>query len=191
MASAAQVPELQMLDELAAGLEKRPAVDPEAQQRVQRTGGPVHSIDNPSELPADQIEQMLGVTEAEKTKIVETITSYRGQWAPDRILRFANWQKNGMFYKGQQILAWDPETQTYFDAVAWFRQQGKAAAGQEIGAEKYQNNITQMLGTGFVGTMSRGIPPTVIRPANAQVLADVTTAKAAQDAITIIERENH
>jgi hypothetical protein len=152
---------------------------------------PVSSVDHPQTTPPEQIQQQLGLTDDEKNKLVQTITEYRTQWAPDRILRFANWQKNGMFYRGQQILAWDPQSQNYFDAVAWFRQQGKAAAGQEIGAEKYINNITQMLGTGFVGTMSRGIPPTVIRPENAQILADVTTAKAAQDAITIIERMNH
>lgn len=149
------------------------------------------SVDNPMTTSPDEQQEMLGITEDEKTKLVDTITAYRTGWAPDRILRFANWQKNGMFYRGQQILAWDPQSQNYFDAVAWFRQEGKAAAGQEIGAEKYINNITQMLGTGFVGTMSRGVPPTVIRPENAQILADVTTAKAAQDAITIIERMNH
>lgn len=152
---------------------------------------PAFSVDNPMTTQPEEKQAMLGVSEDDKTKLVDTITAYRTQWAPDRLLRFATWQKNGMFYRGQQIVAWDPQSQNYFDAVAWFRQEGKAAAGQEVGAEKYINNITQMLGTGFVGTMSRGVPPTVIRPANAQVLADVTTAKAAQDAITIIERENH
>jgi len=165
----------QMIDAATAPNEKQPAI----------------STDNPLTMPPEEQQAMLGVTPEDKDKLVQTITAYRTQWAPDRILRFATWQKNGMFYRGTQIVAWDPQSQNYFDAVAWFRQEGKAAAGQEIGAEKYINNITQMLGTGFVGTMSRGVPPTVIRPANAQVLADVTTAKAAQDAITIIERENH
>lgn len=152
---------------------------------------PAYTVDNPMTTPPEEMEAMLGISADDKAKLIETVTQYRTQWAPDRILRFAQWQKAGMFYRGQQIIAWDPQSQNYFDAVAWFRQEGKAAAGQEIGAEKYINNITQMLGTGFVGTMSRGIPPTVIRPENAQILADVTTAKAAQDAVTIIERVNH
>lgn len=152
---------------------------------------PAFSIDNPQTTPADEQIASQGFTDSDKEKAVATITAYRTQWAPNRILQFANWQLNSMFYKGQQIVAWDPQSQNYFDCVAWFRQEGKAAAGQEIGSENYINNITQMLGTGFVATMSRGIPPTVIRPENAQILADVTTAKAAQDAISIIERMNH
>jgi hypothetical protein len=152
---------------------------------------PAYSIDNPQTTPPDEKQAMEGFNEDDKEKLVQTVTAYRTQWAPDRILRFANWQLNGMFYRGQQIVAWDPQSQNYFDCVAWFRQEGKAAAGQEIGSENYINNITQMLGTGFVATMSRGIPPTVIRPENAQILADVTTAKASQDAISIIERMNH
>lgn len=152
---------------------------------------PAYSTDNPSTVTGDQQIASQGITEDDKQKFIDIITAYRTQWAPDRLMRFANWQKNGMYYRGQQIIEWDYQSNTYIDVIAWFRQEGKAAAGQEIGAEKYINNITQMLGTGFVGTMSRGIPPTVIRPENAQILADVTTAKAAQDAITIIERMNH
>jgi hypothetical protein len=152
---------------------------------------PAYSTDNPSTVTGDQQIASQGITEDDKQKFIDIITAYRTQWAPDRLMRFANWQKNGMYYRGQQIIEWDYQSNTYIDVIAWFRQEGKAAAGQEIGAEKYINNITQMLGTGFVATMSRGIPPTVIRPENAQILADVTTAKAAQDAITIIERMNH
>jgi hypothetical protein len=152
---------------------------------------PSFSTDNPQTTPPEEQLAAQGVKEDDKQKFVDIITAYRTQWAPDRLMRFANWQKNGMYYRGQQIIEWDYQSNTYIDVIAWFRQEGKAAAGQEIGAEKYINNITQMLGTGFVGTMSRGIPPTVIRPENAQILADVTTAKAAQDAIAIIERMNH
>lgn len=153
--------------------------------------GPAFSADNPLTVTGEEQTANQGIPEDDKKKFVEVITAYRTQWAPDRLMRFAQWQKNGMFYRGQQIVEWDYSSNNYVDVVAWFRQEGKAAAGQEIGAEKYINNITQMLGTGFVGTMSRGIPPTVIRPENAQILADVTTAKAAQDAVTIIERMNH
>src|ERR1035441_8822756 len=56
--------------------------------------------------------------------------------------------------------------------------------------DRFKNNITKMLGTAFVGTMSRSVPPTVIKPENAEIEADVTTAKAAGEAISIIERMN-
>jgi hypothetical protein len=152
---------------------------------------PEFGVDNPQKTDPREQELEWGVDEEDRRKLIDTVTMYRSQWAPDRLLRFPQWMKNAMFYRGQQILAWDPNSRTYFDALAWFRQEGKAAEGQDLGLEKYVNNITQMLGTGFVGTMSRGIPPTVIRPESAENLADVTTAKASQQAISIIERMNH
>lgn len=123
--------------------------------------------------------------------MVATITAYRSEWAPDRLMRVAQWMKNVLMYRGQQIIAWDPGSNTYFDALAYWRREGSPKQdGSEDGLEKYINNITQMLGDSFIGTMSRGIPPTIIQPENAEILADVTTAKAAQQAISIIERVN-
>jgi hypothetical protein len=98
--------------------------------------------------------------------------------------------RNELMFRGSQLLGWDPGNQTYFDAYAWYRQNSSEQDGEDTYLEKYGNNITQMLEGGFVGTMSRGVPPTVVKPENAEILADVTTAKAASEAISIIERMN-
>ena len=150
-----------------------------------------HSADNPQKLTAEQQEQQLQFPEGYKDKMVETITSYRTGWAPDRLLRLPDWMRNILMFRGRQALAWDPGSNTYFDLVAWYRGSGKQQEGESEYLEQYGNNITQMLEAGFVGTMSRGVPPTLVRPENAEILADVTTAKAAQEAISIIERMNN
>jgi hypothetical protein len=149
-----------------------------------------YTPDNPQLVDSQQEIQSLGISEEDQNRLVETITAYRTQWAQDRLLRIPIWMKNILMYRGKQVLGWDPAQQTYFDALAWYRQSGNQQDGDDTYLEKYINNITQMLGTAFVGTMSRGVPPTVVRPENAEILADVTTAKAAQEAISIIERMN-
>jgi len=146
--------------------------------------------DNPQTESIDQQQQQLQIPDAYKDLMVRTITIYREQWAPDRLLRLPQWMKNVLMFRGQQILGWDQGSGTYFDALAWWRKEGKQQDGADTYLEKYINNITQMLETAFVGTMSRGVPPTIVRPENAEILADVTTAKAAQEAIAIIERMN-
>lgn len=145
--------------------------------------------DNPQTETIEQQQQKLQIPDKYKQLMVETITAYRSQWAPERLQRVPLWMKNVLMYRGQQWLGWDPGQNTYFDALAWWRKEGKTD-GADTYLEKYINNITQMLGDSFIGTMSRGIPPTIVQPENAEILADVTTAKAAQEAISIIERIN-
>ena len=149
-----------------------------------------HTPDNPQTKTIEQQEMSLGIPKKWKDKMVETITAYRTGWAPDRLLRIPLWMRNVLMFRGSQLLGWDPGNNTYFDAYAWYRQNAREQEGEDTYLEKYGNNITQMLEAGFVGTMSRGVPPTVVRPENAEILADVTTAKAAGQAISIIERMN-
>lgn len=157
------------------------------QQNVDIAFGP----DNPNPITADQQKQQFGLPEGYAEKIRLTIQSYRDGWGPDRLLRIPNWMRNVLMFRGSQLLGWDPGSNTYFDALSWYRTEGrKEGDGDDTYMEKYANNITQMLESGFVGTMSRGVPPTLVRPENAEILADVTTAKAAQEAISIIERMN-
>lgn len=147
------------------------------------------SPENPQTKTPDQNLADQQVPQEMKDLMVETITKYRSEWAPERLQRFPLYMKNVLMYRGQQTLAWDSGQNTYFDALAYWRSNPKQD-GQDTYIERYQNNITQMLGDSFVGTMSRGIPPTIVQPQNAEELADVVTAQAGQEAISIIERLN-
>jgi hypothetical protein len=164
-------------------------VEGPAEQEQYDLGTPDSTPDNPQQESATEQVQEQGITDDDKTAIVQLITSYRQQWTTDRLLRFPQWLKNTQMYKGIQVLGWDPGNNTYFDALAWYRQNGDSNADDTY-LEKYINNITEMFGGAYIAALSRGVPPTVVRPENAENLADTTTAKAAQQAVGIIERLN-
>src|SRR5208283_4176927 len=130
------------------------------------------------------------ISKPDLDRLVTIITNYRTGWAPHRLLHLSNWMRNQLFYRGHQILGWDQSQAVWYDALALYMQSGQQQEGEDTYLQNFQNNVTKMLGLAFIGTMSRSVPPTVIRPENAEVLEDTTTAKAAQEAISIIERMN-
>ena len=148
-----------------------------------------HGPDNPQLETPEQQEQELQFPKGYKEKMVETITTYRTGWAPNRLLHFPRWTRNVLMFRGSQLIEYDPSGNTYVDVLAWNRQNGKAEA-EDTYLEKYGNNITQMLEGGFSSVIAGEVPSVIVKPENAEVLADVTTAKASQEAISIIERMN-
>ena len=149
-----------------------------------------HGPDNPQTETPEQQEQEFQFPEGYKAKMVETITTYRSGWAPDRLLRIPGWMRNVLMFRGSQLIEYDPGSNTYVDVLAWNRQNGKAEA-EDTYLEKYGNNITQMLEGGFSSVIAGAVPSVIVKPENAEILADVTTAKASQEAISIIERMNN
>ena len=144
---------------------------------------------NPLRGDTQDQDPQSGLNRDEKQRIVtEIVAPIRNQWATDRIMRMPNWLKNTEYDKGKQILGWDPISRTYFDAVAWYRQNNQETDYSYL--EKYVNNITQTCRRNFQSAVARAVPPIVVRPENADNLADMTTAKAAQEAVTIIEEAN-
>ena len=144
---------------------------------------------NPSRDDKATQVQKSGLTNEEQERIVsEIIQPIRTTWSTDRIMRMPNWLKNTEYDKGKQILGWDPITRTYFDAVAYCRQNNQQSDYSYL--EKYVNNITQTCRRNFTAAVARAVPPVVVRPENAENLADMTTAKAAQEAVSIVEEAN-
>ena len=148
-----------------------------------------HGPDNPQMETAQQQEQKLQFPEGYEAKLVETITTYRTGWAPDRLLRIPGWMRNVLMFRGSQLIEYDPASNSYVDVLAYNRQNGKASA-EDTYLEKYSNNITQMLKGGFSAVIAGEVPSVIVKPENAEILANVTTAKASQEAISIIERMN-
>lgn len=144
---------------------------------------------NPQRGTQEQRQRLSGLTEEDENLIVSGIIQpYRNQWSTDRIMRMPSWLKAMEFDKGHQVLGWDPISRTYFDAIAYSRQNNQETDYTYL--EKYVNNITQTVRRNFTAAVARAVPPVVIRPENAENLADMTTAKAAQEAIGIIEEAN-
>jgi hypothetical protein len=126
----------------------------------------------------------------DRDMLVQLITTYRTGWAPDRLLRIPDWTRNILFRRGRQTLAWDPQNNCYFDYLDWYRSSGQMQDGDDDRLERFVNNITKKACTGFVATVSRGVPPTAVSPEDAEIEADLATARFGQQAISIIEREN-
>jgi hypothetical protein len=158
-------------------------------------GGPASkvtsvSMENPqTQTPEDQWMQ-LNLSQDDINQTVQIVTTYRNQWVTDRLERQRIWGKNVLMYRGIQVLDWHQEQGTWVDTLAWYRGSDKVRDGEATDLERYIHPLTLMLGQAFIGNMSREVPLTVVRPQDARVLADITTAQAAQDAIGIIERRN-
>jgi hypothetical protein len=131
-----------------------------------------------------------GVTEEDKNELVATISHLRSGWMQDRMERIRVWMLTVMMEKGIQWVGWDQTGNCWFDALAEIRNNGLVEDGESVELEKWMNNITLMFKQIFVGNLTRAIPKSVVRPANAEKPKDSQTAKAAQDLISILDRKN-
>jgi ribosomal protein L37AE/L43A len=156
-------------------------------QKVAQVGG-----QNPmTTAPDEQSYFSTGnVSEEDKKLLVETISEYRDSWAQDRLERIRQWSENIFYWRGIQVIRWDTATNCWYDALAWARSNNQDT-GEDTDLERWINPLTLMFCNVFTGTMSRAVPKTVIKPCDADPsLKDTVTAKAAGDAIRIIERKN-
>ena len=149
------------------------------------------SPENPQRVPPEQQWMQLDISEEDINTTVNIVSMYRNQWSMDRLLRERVWMKNVLMYRNIQILDWHEQSGTWVDSLAWYQGSDKVRQGESTGLERFVHPVTLMLGQTFIGNMSREVPLTVVRPQDPRVLADLTTADAAQDAIGIIERRNN
>lgn len=129
----------------------------------------------------------------EQSRLIALVQRYKSQWSQDRMILIERCLLNLEFFKGNQFIAFGPGNAEFFDAVRWMNEAGRglnAEASDDKDLYQYCNNFYQMLATGFVAALSPQVPKSRWLPENADSLADVTTARAAQTLIDIIERQN-
>lgn len=165
-------------------------------QGGQQSGGSPQNIaavsgQNPSQVTPQAAYFSTGdVSEADRKMLVEIISEYRNSWAQDRLERIRQWMENVFYWKGIQCIRWDTSTNCWYDVMAWSRSQNQDT-GEDTDLERWINPLTLMFCNVFTGTMSRAVPKTVIKPQDANpTLKDTVTAKAAIEAIRIIEKKN-
>jgi hypothetical protein len=165
-------------------------------QGGQAQGGTVHNAtavsgENPQPLSPEAAYFSTGnVSQKDQDMLVRTLSDYRASWAPDRLERIRQWMQNVFYWRGIQVIRWDTSTNCWYDALAWGRSQGQDE-GEDTDLERWINPLVLMFCNVFTGTMSRAVPKTVVKPQNADPnLQDSVTAKAAVEAIRIIERKN-
>jgi hypothetical protein len=151
------------------------------------------SSDNPATTPPDTQWMQLGLSEDDIKLTVKIVGMYRNQWGTDRLMRSKEWMKSVLFYRGVQVIDWNQDSGSWVDALSWYEggASNKVRDGESTDLRRFIHPLTLLLGQTFIGNMSREVPKTIVKPQDARILADMTTATAAQDAIGIIERRNH
>jgi hypothetical protein len=145
---------------------------------------------NPSPGTPDSPFSLSGVVKEDQDQLVGILSDYRNSWAQDRLERIRQWTENVFYWKGIQVIRWDTATNCWYDALAWARSQNQDN-GEDTDLERWINPIVLMFCNVFSGTMSREVPKAIVKPQNADPsLQDTVTAKAAREAIGIIERKN-
>jgi hypothetical protein len=139
---------------------------------------------------ADEPQNSAQLSEEDQQRLIALVRSYKDQWSQDRVVLMQRCLQNLEFFKGNQFISFGPGESEFFNAVDWMNQGDHAQDADDKDLYQYCNNFYQMLATGFVAALAPQVPKSKWMPEDAEQLADVTTAKAAQTLIGIIEQQN-
>jgi hypothetical protein len=139
---------------------------------------------------ADEPQNSAQLSEGDQQRLIALTRSYKDQWSQDRVVLMQRCLQNLEFFKGNQFISFGPGESEFFNAVDWMNQGDHAQDAEDKDLYQYCNNFYQMLATGFVAALAPQVPKSKWMPEDAERLSDVTTAKAAQIVIGIIEQQN-
>ena len=149
-----------------------------------------HTPSDPMQGTADEPQNSAQLSEEDQQRLIALVRSYKDQWSQDRMVLMQRCLENLEFFKGNQFISFGPGESDFFSAVDWMHQGDHAQDADDKDLYQYCNNFYQMLATGFVAALAPQVPKSKWMPEDAEQLSDVTTAKAAQTLIDIIERQN-
>ena len=153
--------------------------------------GMEHTPSDPMQGTADEPQNSAQLSEDDQQRLIALVRSYKDQWSQDRIVLVQRCLENLEFFKGNQFISFSPGETEFFNAFDWMNQGDHADDADDKDLYQYCNNFYQMLATGFVAALAPQVPKSKWMPEDAEQLSDVTTAKAAQTLIGIIEGQNH
>jgi hypothetical protein len=152
--------------------------------------GMEHTPSDPMQGTADEPQNSAQLNEEDQQRLIALVRSYKDQWSQDRVVLMQRCLQNLEFFKGNQFISFGPGESEFFNAVDWMNRGDHAQDADDKDLYQYCNNFYQMLATGFVAALAPQVPKSKWMPEDAEQLADVTTAKAAQILIDIIEQQN-
>jgi len=152
--------------------------------------GMEHTPSDPMQGTADEPQNSAQLNEEDQQRLIALVRSYKDQWSQDRVVLMQRCLQNLEFFKGNQFISFGPGESEFFNAVDWMNQGDHAQDADDKDLYQYCNNFYQMLATGFVAALAPQVPKSKWMPEDAEQLSDVTTAKAAQLLIDIIEQQN-
>jgi hypothetical protein len=149
-----------------------------------------HTPSDPMQGTADEPQNSAQLNEEDQQRLIALVRRYKDQWSQDRVVLMQRCLQNLEFFKGNQFISFGPGESEFFNAVDWMNQGDHAQEADDKDLYQYCNNFYQMLATGFVAALAPQVPKSKWMPEDAEQLSDVTTAKAAQLLIDIIEQQN-
>jgi hypothetical protein len=152
--------------------------------------GMEHTPSDPMQGTADEPQNSAQLNEEDQQRLIALVRRYKDQWSQDRVVLMQRCLQNLEFFKGNQFISFGPGESEFFNAVDWMNQGDHAQEADDKDLYQYCNNFYQMLATGFVAALAPQVPKSKWMPEDAEQLSDVTTAKAAQILIDIIEQQN-
>ena len=155
--------------------------------------GQENNTSSPMVGTADEPQNSAELTQEDQMRLIALVRRYKDQWSQDRMILMQRCLLNLEFFKGNQFISFGPGNASFYDAVGWMNQNGmnqNEPNSDDKDLYQYCNNFYQMLATGFVAALAPQVPKSRWLPENAEHLTDVTTAKAAQTLIDIVERQN-
>ncbi len=152
--------------------------------------GMEHTPSDPMLGTADEPQNSAQLSEEEQQRLIALVRRYKDQWSQDRRVLVQRCLENLEFFKGNQFISFGPGQTEFFNAVDWMNDGEHAEESDDKDLYQYCNNFYQMLATGFVAALAPQVPKSKWVPEDAEQLSDVTTAKAAQLLIGIIEGQN-
>ena len=159
-------------------------------QVAQTQRGMEHTPSDPMQGDADEPQNSAQLSEEDQQRLIALVRNYKSQWSQDRVVLMQRCLQNLEFFKGNQFISFGPGESDFFNAVDWMNRGEHAQDSDDKDLYQYCNNFYQMLATGFVAALAPQVPKSKWIPEDAEQLSDVTTAKAAQILIDIIEQQN-
>jgi len=159
-------------------------------QVPQTQRGMEHTPSDPMQGNADEPQNSAQLSEEDQQRLIALVRNYKSQWSQDRVVLMQRCLQNLEFFKGNQFISFGPGESDFFNAVDWMNRGEHAQDSDDKDLYQYCNNFYQMLATGFVAALAPQVPKSKWIPEDAEQLSDVTTAKAAQILIDIIEQQN-
>jgi hypothetical protein len=172
----------------ANGLDLTQPQQPQAQKSQE------HTSSAPMVGTADDPQNSGGITKEDQDKLIALVKRYKQQWSQNRIILMQRCLENLEFFKGNQFLSFGPGNLQGFDAGNFMGggigNSTHAQNADDTDLYRFCNNFYQMLAVGFIAALCPQVPKSKWMPEDAEELADVATAKAAQTIIDIVERDN-
>jgi hypothetical protein len=147
--------------------------------------------DAPQTDSPQQAQKAKQISERAKKNLLELRRRFKNDWAETRRRNIRKISKAIEFFKGNQIVSFNPENNEWFNPIEEAINEANLNGAPSIDLGQYVDNIYQMLTFSFIAALSPNVPKTRFWPADADDEKDLKTANAASSIQAQVERQNN